>query len=283
MKICQQCRHQNEDSMSFCLECGAPLPSPIVVNIGGQNTQSHHGATPTNFGVNKDPKTVAINNQGSFGTNFQQALPPPRKKSNTKIFLIVGGIGALVLLFAVAGIAIIGYNVVNAPKPTPYPTTFPTTSPTKTSTPLVVTTITPTINPTVKPAGNGSAKFTKMKVDFNITENNRLGMRIKVNFTTFKMKGVESYLVVYFQKKDGTALPSQSDAFQAPNGDLAALVLLTPAFDEALYKDLAVFMPYDELNVGKGKFDLQMCVDVILKNGDLVEHLNTYAFEYDEK
>jgi len=41
-------------------------------------------------------------------------------------------------------------------------------------------------------------------------------------------------------------------------------------------------MPYGELNLGTGKFDLKMDVDVIYKNGDLVKHLDYHDFWFSQ-
>jgi hypothetical protein len=287
VKICQKCRYQNEDSMSFCVECGSPLPSPIVVNLNNPNTQSSHSAPPTNFGASKETETVVANNQARFGSNFQQSSPPTRPKSNTKIFLAVGGIGVLLLLFAVAGAAIVGYNIINKPKPTPYPTLSPTRTSTPVFSPTPVKSATPVFSPTSTPSvnttSNGKAKFTSMRVEYNVTENGRLGMRIHVNFTTYKLKDVECYLLVSFLKKDGTTITAGNDTYKGPDGQVAVYASLTPGYDEAIYKDAVLFMPYDELNVGKGKFNLKMDVDLIYKNGDNIEHFNFYPFEYEEK
>lgn len=279
MKICQTCNSQNDIAMSFCLQCGAPLPSQIKVNFNDQGTSSLHGGTPTNFGASKETQNFANNQR--FGTNFQQAQPPPRQKNNTKIFLVVGGIGLLLLLFAGAGAAIVGYNMLSKPKPTPYPTTIPTrpiTSPTPVFSPTVAPSVAPSIKPGAKPAG----KFTKMSVEYNVRENNLYGMRIHTNFSTYNMKGVDSYLAIYFQKKDGSKLLSNNDTYRSKTGQVAVFKLLKPNFDETEFKDLQMFIPYNEFNLTPGKYDLQMSTDLIYENGTMIEHLNLYNFQYEE-
>ena len=279
MKICQTCNSQNDIAMSFCLQCGAPLPSQIKVNFNDQGTSSLHGGTPTNFGASKETQNFANNQR--FGTNFQQAQPPPRQKNNTKIFLVVGGIGLLLLLFAGAGAAIVGYNMLSKPKPTPYPTTIPTrpiTSPTPVFSPTVAPSVAPSIKPGAKPAG----KFTKMSVEYNVRENNLYGMRIHTNFSTYNMKGVDSYLAIYFQKKDGSKLLSNNDTYRSKTGQVAVFKLLKPNFDETEFKDLQMFIPYNEFNLTPGKYDLQMDTALIYENGTMIEHLNLYDFQYEE-
>ena len=285
MKICQTCNSQNDIAMSFCLQCGAPLPSQIKVNFNDQGTSSLHGGTPTNFSQSRETENFANNQR--FGSNFQQAQPPPRQKNNTKIFLAVGGIGLLLLLFAGAGAAIVGYNILSKPKPTPYPTTYPTraTSPTPSFSPTVAPTFAPSVAPTAPSLNSGvkpTAKFTKMSVEYDVRENNLYGMRIHTNFSTYKMKGVSSYLAIYFQKKDGSKLLSNNDTYRSKTGQVAVFKLLKPNFDETELKDLQMFIPYNEFNLTPGKYDLQMSTDLIYENGTMIQHLNLYDFQYEE-
>ena len=278
MKICQTCNSQNDIAMSFCLQCGAPLPSQIKVNFNDQGTSSLHGGTPTNFGQSRETENFANNQR--FGSNFQQAQPP-RQKNNTKIFLVVGGIGLLLLLFAGAGAAIVGYNMLSKPKPTPYPTTIPT-RPITSPTPVFSPTVAPSVVPSIKSGAKPTGKFTKMSVEYNVRENNLYGMRIHTNFSTYNMKGVDSYLAIYFQKKDGSKLLSNNDTYRSKTGQVAVFKLLRPNFDETEFKDLQMFIPYNEFNLTPGKYDLQMSTDLIYENGTMIGHLNLYDFQYEE-
>jgi len=58
---------------------------------------------------------------------------------------------------------------------------------------------------------------------------------------------------------------------------------LKPGFDTAVYKDLQFFMPYNEFKLSRGKYNLKMDADLNYRNGDLIQHLNFYEFEYEEK
>ena len=279
MKICQTCNSQNDIAMSFCLQCGAPLPSQIKVNFNDQSTPSLQGGTPTNFGQSRATENFAANQR--FGSDFQQAQPPPRQKNNTKIFLAVGGIGLLLLLFAGAGAAIVGYNILSKPKPTPYPTTIPT-RPITSPTPVFSPTVAPSVAPSIKSGAKPTGKFTKMSVEYNVRENNLYGMRIHTYFSTYNMKGVDSYLAIYFQKKDGSKLLSNNDTYRSKTGQVAVFKLLKPNFDETEFKDLQMFIPYNEFNLTPGKYDLQMDTSLIYENGTMIGHLNLYDFQYEE-
>jgi len=132
------------------------------------------------------------------------------------------------------------------------------------------------------PVAVASATFDKLWVDYDVTENGRKGMRIHVKFSVSKLKNVDSYLAIYFEKKDGEKLKTSSSDYGSKSGQVAIYKSLLPNYDETDYNDLQLFMPYGELNLGTGKFDLKMDVDVIYKNGDLVKHLDYHDFWFSQ-
>ncbi len=131
----------------------------------------------------------------------------------------------------------------------------------------------------VKTTG-ASATFQRIWVDYDITEGGKRGMRIHTAFRVLGMKGVGSYLQIKFQKRDGTALMDKNGEFVHEDGSVAAFVKLRPGFDPAVFDDEPIFMPYSELDLTSGKHLLRMDVDVIYENGELIQHLTNYDFEY---
>ncbi|MBK5270693.1 MAG: hypothetical protein JJE22_06735 [Bacteroidia bacterium] len=141
-----------------------------------------------------------------------------------------------------------------------------------------------------KPEGNNdppatavteTASLEKVWVDYDITENGQKGMRIHVKFSVFNMKDVEADLAIYFEKKNGDKLTTTNTAYQAKNGQVAIYKSLKPAYNpESVYNDAQLFMPYKELNLPSGKYDLTMDIDVIYANGNLVKHLEFHDFTF---
>jgi hypothetical protein len=136
----------------------------------------------------------------------------------------------------------------------------------------------PGSNTALTGAPAATATFEDLWVDYDVTENGRRGMRIHVKFRVLNMKNVDSYLAIYFEKKNGEKLKTTRTGYKSEAGQVAVYKSLLPAYDEAVYSDIAQFMPYEELNLGSGKFDLKMDADVIYKNGDIVKHLKYYDF-----
>lgn len=298
MRKCPKCNYENIDTMNFCLECGTPLGNDFPAE---QPTAFYPNVAPTNPSSGQDTQTVVTNfeqppisptvvtNQPSFTpptgrntfptSNFSPTPSPP-KRGGSKTFLIVAGIAGVLLLGA---IGIVGIGLValysrpgNNDMPTPNPPP-PTTTPIRTTTPNQTST------PTTQPGTGHSADYQDMWVDFNVKENNQMGMRMHVSFTTRNMKGVDSYLAIYFQKSDGTPIIGKNPSFRSKTGQVAVFSLLRPAYDVAEYKDLQLFIPYTAFSLPPGKYDLQMNVNLIYKADGLIKHLTKYDFEFEQK
>jgi hypothetical protein len=280
--------------MRFCLECGTPLAdAPIIVNWQDSGTQKQSNADTASFNQTRETQV-----RGGWNYQQQQGFTTPpspqRPGSSKKVFFIVGGIFLLFLLLIGAGAAIVGYNLIVTPKPSPSPVPSPSVSPSPTispsptrspkPSPSVTPSVSPTPDDTPAPSNNSSAstKFDRMWVDYNVTEKGRRGMRIHTKFWVYNLKNQNLYLAIYFQKKDGSKLYTNNRNFRSKDGQVAVYRSLKPAYDETIYEDLTLFMPYDELNLASGTYELQMDADVIYENGDMVEHLNFYDFEYEK-
>jgi hypothetical protein len=124
--------------------------------------------------------------------------------------------------------------------------------------------------------------FEDMTVDYDVTENGKKGMRIHLKFSAINMKGVDAYAAVYIKKKNGDKIDGLSTEYRSKSGQLAVYKSIKPAYDEAVYKDLQLFMPYSEMNIGKGKTDLKMDADIIFSTGDLIKHLKENEFWFEK-
>jgi len=313
VKKCPRCSKENTDAMNFCLECGTPLgvapstasptasfPTEIVTNPPQSRetqtvvtnfpppTQEEPKTVVTNFPPTQETKTVV--NQSYFPPptpNFSATpnlSPPSPPQKSSKTLLIVGGLIALLVL---GGIGVVGIGVVvlysrsgNDPMPTPPP---PKVTPVVPATPILPSTPTKTKTPTDPQNTEHSADYEDMRVDFNVKEGGQLGMRMNVSFTTNNLKGVESYLAIYLQNTDGTPINGKMPAFRSKTGQVAVFKLLRPAYDVAEYKDLQLFIPYTAFGLPKGKYNLQLNVNVIYKTDGLIKQLTVYDFEFEQK
>lgn len=287
MKRCQKCDFQNDALIDYCWQCGSQLAD--FSNAGNyyqsaQPTQVFPVETPTQV---RARQTQGFNTyQNDFAPKYQPRVTPT---NYGRVAIVLGSVFVFLLLVSGAGAAV-AYKVFYRPSVKPYereeqyryknpepvkPEPIKQTEPVKTV---------PTTKENPKPVKSDkpSTEFEKMWVDYNVTENGRLGMRIHVKFTVKNMKDEDSYLAIYFEKADGTELKTTNKKFAAKDGQVAVYRSLKPGYDETIYKDLDVFMPYDEFQLSRGKYNLKMDADVIYENGDLVEHLNYYEFQYEK-
>jgi len=292
MKKCQTCGNQNADDMRFCLNCGSTLPdAPVIVNFGGsQGGQSNPGTNPYGKSMETQFGKPAIQQPQQ---NYSM-VPPQQNKGGggKKILIAVGGVVALFLLIFIAGAAIIGYNIMknngkgpvvsNSPTPTVSPSASPSASPSPSASKSASPTPKPTDSPSTTVPSNVKVKFNKTWVDYNVTEDGEKGMRIHVKFDVTNMQGVDSYVLVYFQKDDGTSLTTGSSVYGSNDGRVVAKKALKPGFATTVYNDLDVFMPYNELNLSSGKYDLKMDIDLADDDENLIQHMDYHEFQYEK-
>ena len=253
--------------LDYCWQCGTPL-----VNVG----QFYQGAARTREYSVPNQQLPPVNN--GYGQNYGQNYQPRQATFSVgRIAAVLGGFFLFLLFIGGAGAAVV-YRVVSRPPVPRYEPEYRYRNPE----PQKPSVKEKTANEKLK-SGNPSAAFQKIWVDYDVREEGRLGMRIHVKFSVYNMKEVDSYLAIYFEKADGTKLTGNNRKYSSTDGQTAVFRLLKPGFEDTIYNDLKVFMPYDELNLANGKHDLKMDVDLIYKNGDIVEHLGYHDFQYEKK
>jgi hypothetical protein len=275
--------------MRFCLNCGTTLPdAPVIVNFGApQGGQSSPGTNP--YGKSMETQ---FGGKPAFQQpqpqNYSMVSPPSRGGGSKKILVAVGGVLFLLFLVVAAIGGIFAYNMMKE-KPvivstSPTPNSSPSASPSASPSPSASKSTSPSPKPTstMTSSVNAKVKFDKVWVDYNETEDGERGMRIHVKFEVTGMEGVDSYLMVYFQKSDGTELTTGSSAYGSIDGRVVAKKALKPGYDVTVYKDLEVFMPYSELNLTKGKYNLKMDIDLADDDEVLIKHLGYHEFEYEK-
>lgn len=155
MKKCQKCFAENDNLMSFCWECGTPLPASFETDAKTEQFSVGSFSAPTVFGGTPESETL-VNKRVGFTSNFQQPPPPKSKKG---LFLALGGVAALLGLGLVTLAGVVIYALYHQPtdegglKPTPTPWTI-----VKTPTPQINPTPTPQVSftPPTEPTKQGS-------------------------------------------------------------------------------------------------------------------------------
>lgn len=112
-------------------------------------------------------------------------------------------------------------------------------------------------------SNNAFASIEKVWVDHNVYQNSLKGMRIHVKFTVYNMLNRTGQATVYFYYSNGNALKDINGSYKTTNGNVATHVDFTPNYTSCIFKDLQIFMPYNELHcTNRGRYDLKFFVSI---------------------
>jgi hypothetical protein len=126
------------------------------------------------------------------------------------------------------------------------------------------------------------ATFDKLWIDYDVTEGGELGMRIHTKFTVYNMKDVDAYVAVYFKNASGEYLRDKNNSFNSTEGDVAVYKPIRPGYDPADFNDLPIFMPYKELDLGPGQYQLVLDSKLIYKKGGSILNFTEYPIQYSQ-
>jgi hypothetical protein len=114
--------------------------------------------------------------------------------------------------------------------------------------------------PTPTFSGTGAnypaANLQNVWVDYDVTENNQQGMRIHLNFTIDNLQGVQCQAVAFFYYSTGEMLKDFNNTYSSVNGQVSIGQYFTPAYVNTVFNDLTLFMPYSELHMEPGSYNL---------------------------
>ena len=109
-----------------------------------------------------------------------------------------------------------------------------------------------------KPMG----RILNVRVEYNQVQNRKKGMRIRTTFEVDRYKSKPGIICAYFYFESGKPLKDGNRQYYAANGNVAAGGWFRPGYVNTIYRDYAIFIPYSELHLAKGKHDLKFMVQV---------------------
>lgn len=99
-------------------------------------------------------------------------------------------------------------------------------------------------------------------VNHNVLDNNIKGMKIHVRFNVQNSLREECRVAVFFYLASGEVLKDFNGQYKSDSGEVAAYASFTPGYVNATYHDLTIFMPYDELHMSNGNYNLKFKVNL---------------------
>jgi len=113
-----------------------------------------------------------------------------------------------------------------------------------------------------------SGKIESVNVDHNVFEDSKKGMRIHIHFSTQNMLNFEGEVGVYFYNSNGNPLIDKNGSHKTSDGKIAVSERFKPTYENSEYSDFTIFMPYEEIELSPGKYDLKFhCVIWDLSSG----------------
>ena len=125
-------------------------------------------------------------------------------------------------------------------------------------------------------------KIEDIWVDHNVFEDGKKGMWIHVKLRVANMKGRSGNAVAYFYHENGAPLKG-SPGFRTTSGNLSASTGITPRFEHSIYEDLRIFMPYGEIRLPQGKWNLKFSVQIHGPDDPLTDIHEGIGFELTEE
>lgn len=127
---------------------------------------------------------------------------------------------------------------------------------------------------TVKNVKNPTAKvdFEKIWVDYDVVEDGQKGMRIHNKFTVRNLKEIPLYMTVRIINEKDQAVMTPA------NKTLEISKPLNPGYENSVYADYHVFVPYTLISLPAGKHNLKVDADIFYQDKELLKHLAEHKF-----
>jgi hypothetical protein len=129
-----------------------------------------------------------------------------------------------------------------------------------------------------------SAKINNVWVENNASENGQVGIRIHISMSIYNLISKQCEAAAYFYTASGVALDDKNNKYCTMNGKVSCGKTFTPMYDNTLFKDFTMFMPYEELHTSGGKYkfhvilwDKSASTASELVRSDWVEFIYTYS------
>ena len=107
-----------------------------------------------------------------------------------------------------------------------------------------------------------SATIKDMEVSHNVFQSDQPGIQIRLCFTIQHRKGFSCGVLAYFRDEQGNGLVDLNNKFKTSSGHVCVGSSCVPDFEDALFNDYILFLPYAELDQLDGKRNLQFNVQI---------------------
>ena len=124
-----------------------------------------------------------------------------------------------------------------------------------------------------------SADVEQVWIEHNVFDSNGIkGMWIHVKFTFRCMLNKQGDCILYFHDENGNALKDTNKKYWTSDGNVCTSKFFKPSYENSLYEDFKIFMPYSELHLDR---TTSCYFKVVIWNGDeVIARSGKYSFRY---
>jgi hypothetical protein len=116
--------------------------------------------------------------------------------------------------------------------------------------------------PVQVPNTPAKATIKNVEVTHNVFQSDQPGIQIRLCFSIQNRKGLSCGVLAYFRDEQGKGLVDLNNKFKTTTGHVCVGTSFTPDFEDALFNDYILFLPYAELDQPDGKRNLQFNVQI---------------------
>ena len=121
------------------------------------------------------------------------------------------------------------------------------------------------------------AKVNRVWVEHNKFKGLMKGMKIHVEFETFNVRGIQGNCNAYFSFSNGNKLLDYNGNYRAIDGQVCCPGYFTSGYDNTIYTDFELFMPYSELHIS-GSADCYFIVEVQVAGQSAASEKISFSF-----
>ncbi len=111
-----------------------------------------------------------------------------------------------------------------------------------------------------------SAKVNSSRIEHDIVQDGKKGMRIHANFNVYNAKGKEGYAYVFITDSLGNFVKGKGDATCTTDGSVFVKREITPSYENTIYKDFQFFFPLEHISMKPGKHNYNCIVYINFNN-----------------
>ncbi len=124
-----------------------------------------------------------------------------------------------------------------------------------------------------------SAQIRSMTTTHNAVMNDITGIKIGVEFDVSGMNNATGTCAAYFHFGNGAIVKDFNKSYYAINGQVSTSEKFTPIYDNSYYKSLELFIPYSELHMNPGTYELYYIINVFNQYGKAMAVSDPVRFE----